>query len=125
MDLVCNRQVLLGALLNLLNNAAQASKRGQKVIISMSLDDGRICIDIADRGEGISPDILERLNAEEAFVSTKSQGTGLGLAVVRAVLKAHRGKLSIHSDPGHGTDIRVTLPTKITAMVSANISATP
>ena len=63
-------------------------------------------LDISDTGVGI-PDGVDIF---EPFVTTKAQGTGLGLTITRQILAAHHGSLTCHSTPGQGTLFAVTLP---------------
>lgn len=116
--IVCNAQTMVGALSNLINNAIQASVEHGEVLLSVKGRGREVALTVEDTGSGIAADILQRLNEEEAFVSTKSQGTGLGLAVVRAVVKAHQGSFSIESQVGKGTRTTMTLPCMATASVT-------
>ncbi len=115
--LQCNRESMVGALMNLVNNALQAkasaaesgAEQGIELAISSCLlDDDRVEITIADNGPGISAQVLK--NMEEPFFTTKSQGTGLGLAVVRAVALAHHGEFELRSQLGTGTRASMTFP---------------
>jgi len=109
-QIICNRETMIGAIANLIQNAAQASK-SDAVIKLRSYCVGRdVLIEIEDQGSGIAPDIAQRLQQGEAFVTTKAQGTGLGLAVVRAVVKAHQGVFAISSEPDVGTVASIKLP---------------
>jgi len=107
-ELLCNRDTLVGALLNLIENAVQASagKARLKVHLYTRGDTLRLCI--SDSGSGIEAAVLARLG--EPFFTTKTNGTGLGLTVVKAVARAHQGELSLRSRPGRGTCALVTLP---------------
>jgi two-component system sensor histidine kinase FlrB len=107
-ELLCNRDTLVGALLNLVENAVQASAgRTRLKIHAYSRGDSlRLCI--SDNGSGIDAAALARIG--EPFFTTKATGTGLGLAVVTAVTRAHRGTVHYRSRPGRGTCAIVTLP---------------
>lgn len=63
---------------------------------------------VSDAGCGISPEVLERIF--EPFYTTKPKGTGLGLAMVHRIIEAHGGQISVRSDPGIGTEVRILLP---------------
>ncbi|WP_110947939.1 sensor histidine kinase [Pseudomonas bohemica] len=107
-ELLCNRDTLIGALLNLIENAVQASAAGARVKIH-AYDRGntlRLCI--SDNGSGIEAAALARIG--EPFFTTKTTGTGLGLAVVTAVARAHQGQVQFRSRPGRGTCAIVSLP---------------
>ena len=93
-----------------MNNALQASDVGADIQLTTAREEHDIIITIEDSGCGISENIMQRLEQEEAFVTTKSQGTGLGLAVVRAVVKAHQGEFGLASIEGQGTRATIKLP---------------
>ncbi|QKZ03614.1 PAS domain-containing protein [Pseudomonas eucalypticola] len=107
-ELLCNRDTLVGALLNLIENAVQASHTQARVKIHLYARDHELRLAISDNGSGIEPAVLARLG--EPFFTTKTTGTGLGLAVVKAVSRAHQGELAIRSRPGRGTCALVALP---------------
>ncbi len=104
----CNREVLGGALMNLVTNALEAAGAGGRIGVEAALEDGRLCIAVRDDGPGMSAGMAAL--AGEDFFTTKAQGTGLGLAVVRAVARAHGGEFRIASVPGEGTRASVLLP---------------
>ncbi|MDY0007378.1 MAG: HAMP domain-containing sensor histidine kinase, partial [Spongiibacteraceae bacterium] len=107
-QLHCNRDSMVGALMNLVMNAIQAATPAPGVQISVTRKDDELCFAVTDNGPGIAPELLARL--EEPFVTTKPQGTGLGLSVVRAVARAHGGHFSLRSTPGAGSCASVYLP---------------
>lgn len=104
----CNREVLGGALMNLVSNALEAAGAGGRIGVDAVLENGRLCIAVRDDGPGMSAGMAAL--AGEDFFTTKAQGTGLGLAVVRAVARAHGGEFRIASTPGEGTRASVFLP---------------
>ncbi len=112
--LQCNLEALVGAILNLINNAVQAVGRGAQIEICLQhkLADeeapGFLLITVQDKGPGIDPSVRETVL--EPFVTTKSQGTGLGLAVVQAVVRAHQGEFEIASTCARGTTVVLRLP---------------
>ncbi len=105
---MCHSEVLVGALLNLVANAVQAVEEGACVNIKVSSTDLAIKLIIGDQGPGFGPEVKRAL--QQPFFSTKPQGTGLGLAVVRSVVEAHQGSFDIDSEPGKGTWATVDLP---------------
>jgi two-component system sensor histidine kinase PilS (NtrC family) len=100
--------LLRQAFWNLLLNAAQAEPDDAAVSVTGMCADGQVQIEVADRGEGIPESVLGRLF--EPFFTTKPKGVGLGLAMVHRVIEAHGGSISIDSEPGRGTRVRVALP---------------
>ncbi|MGR4037856.1 PAS domain-containing protein [Pseudomonas sp. 910_21] len=107
-ELLCNRDTLVGALLNLIENAVQASAGAARLKVHLYSRGDTLRLCISDSGSGIDAAVLERLG--EPFFTTKANGTGLGLTVVKAVARAHQGELSLRSRPGRGTCALVTLP---------------
>lgn len=104
-----NENALRGALLNLLNNAVEAVEQEGYIQISVSqLDDCMLRIVIQDDGPGIAKEQCQRIF--EPFFTTKAQGTGLGLAVVDSVVKAHGGHVHVESVLGQGTMFSLVLP---------------
>ena len=94
--------------LNLLLNAIQAMRDGGSVKVAVGSHGGNGEIVIEDSGAGIAADELERIF--EPFFTTRASGTGLGLAVVRTIVDAHRGGIEVRSVKGQGTTVHVTLP---------------
>lgn len=105
--LLGNQDALLGALMNLLNNAVEAGA-GNMVLTAEQADDNHVRIVVADDGPGIEEHRQSRLF--EPFFTTKSHGTGLGLAVVASVAKAHNGSIACFSKFGQGAAFVLTLP---------------
>lgn len=107
-ELLCNRDTLVGALLNLIENALQASDDPARLKVHLFRRQHSLHVCISDAGTGIQPELLGRLG--EPFLTTKTTGTGLGLAVVKAVVRAHQGTLQLRSRLGRGTCVTVVLP---------------
>lgn len=107
--LQCHRESMTGALLNIVNNAIQAVPTNMaEIIINLRLNDAKqVEIAIIDNGPGFSEEALTHL--EEPFYTTKPQGTGLGLTVVRAVVKAHHGECCLSTEKAGGV-VSVYLP---------------
>lgn len=112
--LLCNREALVGACLNLVNNSIeafeQASIQDRKLVIDIGLDRvGKtgLALSVSDNGPGIAKKHQGKLF--EPFFTTKPQGTGLGLSVVQAVVKAHKGVFTLESTEQGVTSV-ITLP---------------
>lgn len=96
------------AFLNIIINALQATTTGGSVSIVLDKIESGFEIRFRDNGSGIAPDNLQRIF--EPFYTTKTDGTGLGLAVTRKIIESHGGTLNIESDTGRGTTVSVRLP---------------
>ncbi|UEB97400.1 PAS domain-containing protein [Pseudomonas sp. HN2] len=107
-ELLCNRDTLVGALLNLIENAIQASAGEARLKVHCYTRGNTLRVCVSDSGSGIEPTVLARLG--EPFFTTKVTGTGLGLTVVKAVARAHQGELTLRSRVGRGTCAQVSLP---------------
>jgi len=104
-----NRQMLISSLINLFVNAIQAMGDNGKLTLRTSLTaSNQIKIQIEDNGVGIKKENLN--NVFEPFFTTRSDGTGLGLAVVRAVVHSHNGDISVEQANQQGTIFNVELP---------------
>ncbi|WP_253408743.1 sensor histidine kinase [Pseudomonas citronellolis] len=107
-ELLCNRDTLVGSVLNLLHNAIQAGGQDVRLKVHLYARGDSLRLAISDSGPGMDAATLARLG--EPFFTTKTTGTGLGLAVVKAVAKAHHGELRLQSRPGRGTCASLVLP---------------
>jgi signal transduction histidine kinase len=101
-------QRLRQVLVNLLDNAADASARGAKVTLRASGDAEHVAIEIEDHGRGIGADDLPKIF--DPFFTTRPDGTGLGLAICHKVVRAHGGDIKVRSVPGAGSTFTVVLP---------------
>jgi signal transduction histidine kinase len=99
-------------LLNLGSNAIKFSAAGGIVTICTGTDSGHVFAEVVDQGMGMSEEDIAHLG--DKFFRTRSargvQGTGLGLAVVRTIVERHRGTLSVASEVGVGTRMRISFP---------------
>ncbi len=100
--------LLRSAILNLLQNAIQASTPGSAVEIRITRENDSVRIVVEDSGKGIEPRHLESIF--NPFFTTKPQGVGLGLAIVSKIIDEHGGKISVQSEAGRGTAFEMILP---------------
>ena len=116
-----NRTLVLTALQNLISNAAESmSPDGQLTLSARAVDNGRaVDIEVADRGAGLPAEMGEQIF--EPFVTTRSGGTGLGLAVVRAVARTHGGEVRADAREGGGTCFTLRLPTYAAPAESSSV----
>jgi two-component system sensor histidine kinase HydH len=96
------------ALLNLLVNAIEATKEGDSVKIKAFLMGQNVVVSVSDTGEGMTEEVVA--NIFKPFFTTKTRGTGLGLACVERIVKDHHGEITVKSTVGKGTEFIITLP---------------
>ena len=106
--IVGGRKALNGALINLLENAMQATPAGGKICLSGKKRGDLLAIGVSDTGSGVPLD--KQMRIFEPFFTTKGQGTGLGLAIALGVARAHGGAIELQSVPGEGAEFVMTLP---------------
>jgi signal transduction histidine kinase len=109
-SVLADRRLLERALLNVLENALQAVGDGGHVTIRLRHEpgEGRVYAEVEDDGPGLSPEARARVF--EPFFSTKSDGSGLGLALVKKIVEDHGGGVALESDPGRGARVTLWLP---------------
>lgn len=99
---------------NLINNAIKYSPKGGEVRITGRFGENTVTLEVSDQGVGLAADeqerIFERFYRVDDALSRKTQGTGLGLYLARAVVEAHGGHIAVESQPGKGSTFRITLP---------------
>jgi signal transduction histidine kinase len=95
-------------LVNLLQNARDASPAGSAIDVTVAEESGRLVFEVADRGEGLPPG--EEARTFEPFFTTRAHGTGLGLALAKRVAEGHGGTIHALNRAGGGAVFRVVLP---------------
>ncbi|MBI5451120.1 MAG: two-component sensor histidine kinase [Gammaproteobacteria bacterium] len=108
----CRPAHLGQALLNMLLNAGKAITGQGTITVTTALDDGRLRLQIADSGVGISAEVLPRIFDPFFTTADVGSGTGLGLTVSRDIITAHGGDITVHSTPGQGTVFTILLPVR-------------
>lgn len=103
-----DRDQMKQAFYNVIKNAIEAMNQRGTLRIRTDKDDTHVLITFHDSGSGISPENLSRVF--EPYFSTKKSGTGLGLLVVRRIVREHGGELSIQSEEGRGLTLSIRLP---------------
>jgi signal transduction histidine kinase len=109
LEIAADIDLLDQALINLVRNAMEALRdtRGGHIALRAMQEGGRIAIAVADNGPGIPPD--QREKAFVPFFTTKRQGSGVGLSLVRQIAAAHNGSVAIGETPGGGATVTLRL----------------
>jgi signal transduction histidine kinase len=98
------------AVLNLVLNALQATPAGGHVVVRTSGDSSRLLVAVSDDGEGMTADTLAKCFTP--FFTTRAEGTGLGLALVRRIAEQHGGAVEVESRSGEGTTVTMAFPAR-------------
>ena len=105
-----DKESLRSVFTNLIINGLQAIEgEGGKLTVTLSAEDGRARVEVADTGRGIAPENVPQIF--EPYFSTKETGTGLGLAIAKKAVDEHGGHITVNSKQGEGTTFTVELPT--------------
>jgi len=93
-------------------NAIQAMPDGGTLTLRTRVRDGEVVAEVEDTGTGIDPSVRDRIF--DPFFTTRDvgEGTGLGLAVSDAIVRAHGGTIEVESEPGRGSVFRVRFPAR-------------
>ena len=105
------------AVLNLLNNAVKYSDKTRQITVTVRAAEYMVLVDVADRGIGIPVSEQKRIFEKFYRVSTglvhETKGSGLGLALVKHIVEAHHGNVSVESAPGKGSRFTIALPAPV------------
>lgn len=106
--IICNRDALISSLMNLVNNALESVEPPVHIDIRISATEhNRVLIQVMDNGPGMTDEQKEKIM--QPFFTTKANGTGLGLAVVQAVARAHRAEFTLNDSPAGGVSAELML----------------
>lgn len=105
-EICCNIDSLEGAICNLIDNALNANAK--RLMLNINKKENEVVITLIDDGNGISHAVINKVT--RPFFTTRANGTGLGLAVVDAVVKSHKGKMKIYSQEGQGSTFIINIP---------------
>jgi len=107
-SLELDRDQMKQALYNVIKNSFEAMKRRGILRIRTDMDDSHVSVSFTDTGGGMSAESLSRVF--EPYFTTKSSGSGLGLLIVRRIVREHGGEMAIESHEGKGLTLTVRLP---------------
>ena len=111
-NVVIDRIHIQQALVNLINNAAQAMPHGGTVRITTGIKETYGFIDVADEGTGIDAETMKKIFEPFFTTKPKGEGTGLGLSLSKRLLEANGGSITVTTSPGQGSTFRLLIPLK-------------
>ncbi len=119
-----DRNQLKQAFYNVIKNSFQAMKSGGLLRIRTDMDDAFVTISFADTGGGITPENMSKIF--EPYFTTKASGSGLGLLIVRRIVREHGGEIDLASDEGRGLTLTIRLPfrNQVARMLEAGTPST-
>ena len=106
-SIAADPDLLHRAFSNLVLNAMDAMPQGGTLTLRTRPDSGKVIVEVADTGSGLTPEECERIFTP--YYTSKQHGTGLGLAIVQSVVSDHGGTISVRSEPGQGTTFVIEL----------------
>jgi signal transduction histidine kinase len=109
-DIMADSGMLYQSFLNILLNAMQSMPDGGRILVEVSANDHRVTIHFDDEGQGIPPENINKI--WDPFFTTKEQGTGLGLGIVKNIIESHGGSIQIVNRPVVGSRVTIELPLK-------------
>jgi two-component system sensor kinase FixL len=101
------QQVFVNLIMNARDSLLETAAESRKIALRTWVGPDAVWIDVEDNGLGLSDDIAGQLF--EPFVTTKSDGMGIGLSICRSILQEHRGDISYHHSESGGVTFRVRL----------------
>ena len=111
-----DREAMARSLLNLVNNALKYSQDRKFIGVNLYRDNGSVKLEVVDQGIGIPHDeqqkIFEKFYRVGDPLVHNTKGSGLGLSLVRHIVQAHGGEVSVDSTPGQGSKFTIALPVK-------------
>ena len=122
LPLFADEKQLRQVLLNILLNAEEAIDKEQKIIrVTTGSERGRPFVRVTDNGRGIPREVRKQIF--QLFFSTRKNGTGLGLPIVRKIVREHGGKIGIRSREGRGTTVTISLPSEAQSKARIKLQA--
>lgn len=108
--IICDRSQIKQVLINIIKNAIEAMEDSGKIVVFTEKKDSSFILNIADEGPGMPQEIIDRLG--EPFLTTKKNGTGLGLMITKQLLERHGASLHIENNPDKGCTFQLIFSDK-------------
>lgn len=124
---LCDRGALVDSIVNLLSNAYKYGGQPKKISISATIADRTATLTVRDNGKGIARNehkrIFEKFYRVDDLLARQQEGSGLGLSIVKHVIRAHGGKILVDSEPGRGSSFTLVLPMRKRALRTPAVAA--
>lgn len=114
-EIEADRQFILSAVANLVQNAIKYTKAGGKISLRAQISAGHVVIEVEDECGGIEPDKIDSLFEPYVQTGTDRSGMGLGLTITQRAVHLSQGKIFVRNNPGHGCTFVIEIPQKIKA----------
>ncbi|WP_207636413.1 ATP-binding protein [Alkaliphilus metalliredigens] len=115
--IACDPEKIERIMLNLLSNAIKFTEAGGKIVVTVKMVQNRIFMSVRDTGIGIPQEkinsVFERFKQVGSYSHRKNEGSGIGLSLVRLLIEAHKGKVTVRSKLNEGTEFIIELPNEI------------
>jgi signal transduction histidine kinase len=116
-SIMSDKDAMVTVLVNLLDNAYKYSYDNKKIELNVFAESQQVCFSVKDNGIGMTrkqqKKIFNRFYQADSSLSRQAEGTGLGLSIVKFIIDAHKGKMTIDSEPGNGSEFIVKIPRSI------------
>jgi signal transduction histidine kinase len=113
-EIQADHDAIVTVLVNLLDNACKYTTDDKQIALKVFRDHGFVCFAVSDNGIGLARrhlrKIFDRFYQVDSSLARKAEGCGLGLSIVKFIVDAHKGTISVESKPGHGSTFTVRLP---------------
>jgi two-component system phosphate regulon sensor histidine kinase PhoR len=123
--LICDKSALVDSLVNLISNAYKYGGQPRRIAITARATDREVAITVRDNGKGIARNehkrIFEKFYRVDDLLAREQEGSGIGLAIVQHVMRAHRGRVEVDSAPGQGSAFTLFLRRNLPASVMESL----
>ena len=118
-----DEEAISSVLINLLSNAMKFSPTTKEITLKLFYDEQNVVLQVSDKGIGMKPKeiskIFDRFYRAENKIVTKTRGSGLGLTLVKHIIDAHNGRITVRSEPGKGSVFTVFFPVDASNLIKS------